>query len=81
MAPWLSDLALVLVASSSIAAFASVNGLETSLAALLVVLVLRPIVAGTWQLQPWRVGVPAGLLLWTRPEALLLVVAGAGACW
>ena len=70
---WIRRTAYLLIATSFILVISSVNGLETSLEALLVAALTRRLIDGSGTRVPLAAGVIAFVLVLTRPEAILLV--------
>jgi hypothetical protein len=74
LARWATRLGYLALGTSFVFAMAAVNGLETSLAALLTVLLVRMLVEGDGVVAPGRSGLVACALVLTRPEGIALVV-------
>jgi hypothetical protein len=72
LARWATRLGYLALGTSFVFAMAAVNGLETSLAAWLTVLLVRMLVDGV--VAPVRSGLVACALVLTRPEGIALVI-------
>lgn len=76
---WAVGVGALLLGTSRTLAYSSVNGLETTLVAFLILLLALLIARGRHLDRPWMVGSVAAVLALSRPEGALLVAALAAA--